>query len=159
MYKRQAWTGVGVELIGGLLLAVGLATRPAALALAALTLVVHVEYRELNSNLYTIGLLLSLALTGARGLSLDQLLGKGMGDSALPGGLLLHRAVLDRHTQQVLDYRIVAPTEWNFCPGGPLASALADAPAVDETAARRLATRLVHSLDPCVACHVEIAHA
>ena len=74
-------------------------------------------------------------------------------------GLLLHRAVLDRHTQQVLDYRIVAPTEWNFCPGGPLASALADAPAVDETAARRLATRLVHSLDPCVACHVEIAHA
>ena len=67
--------------------------------------------------------------------------------------------MLDRHTQQVLDYRIVAPTEWNFCPGGPLASALADAPAVDETAARRLATRLVHSLDPCVACHVEIAHA
>ena len=96
---QAAWTGVGVELIGGLLLAVGLATRPAALALAALTLVVHVEYRELNSNLYTIGLLLSLALTGARGLSLDQLLGKGMGDSALPGGLLLHRAyaLLDRH--------------------------------------------------------------
>jgi hypothetical protein len=64
-----------------------------------------------------------------------------------------------RPAQQVLDYRIVAPTEWNFRPEGPLAMALADAPVPDEAAARQLATRLVHSLDPCVACHVEIAHA
>ena len=74
-------------------------------------------------------------------------------------GLLLHRVRLDNHAQQVLDYRIVAPTEWNFRPGGPLALALADAAVPDEATARRLATRLVHSLDPCVACHVEIAHA
>lgn len=88
---QAALTGAGIELIGGLLLAIGLATRPAALALAALTLVVQLEYRELNSHLYTIVLLLGLALTGARGLSLDQLLGKGLGDSAVPGGLLLQR--------------------------------------------------------------------
>lgn len=95
---QAALLGVGVELIGGFLLAIGLATRVAALALAALTLVVQLEYRELNSHLYTIVLLLGLALTGARGLSLDQLLGKGLGDSAVPGGLTLHRlyALLDR---------------------------------------------------------------
>ena len=88
---QAAVTGVCVELIGGLLLAIGLATRPAALALAALTLVVQSEYLQLNSHLYTIVLLLGLALSGARGLSLDQLLGKGLGDSAVPGGLFLQR--------------------------------------------------------------------
>jgi len=88
---RAAVMGVSVELIGGVLLALGLATRPAALALATLTLVVQLEYRELNSQLYTIVLLLGLVLCGARGLSLDKLLGKGLGDSAVPGGLLLHR--------------------------------------------------------------------
>lgn len=95
---QAALTGVGVELIGGLLLAIGLATRAAALALAVLTAVVQIEYRELNSHLYALVLLLGLALAGARGLSLDQLLGKGLGDSAVPGGLLLHRlfASLDR---------------------------------------------------------------
>jgi hypothetical protein len=74
-------------------------------------------------------------------------------------GLLLHQVQLDDRGQQVLSYRIVAPTEWNFRPDGPLALALRDAPVADPSAAQALATRLVHSLDPCVACHVEIAHA
>lgn len=74
-------------------------------------------------------------------------------------GLLLHRVQLDERGQQVLSYRIVAPTEWNFRPAGPLALGLADAPVANESAAQGLATRLVHSLDPCVACHVELAHA
>ncbi len=96
--EYAALLGVSVELLAGLLLAIGLATRPAALALAALTLVVQLEYRALNQHWYTIILLLSLALPGARGLSVDRLLGKGMSDSALPGGLLLHRAF------ELLDY-------------------------------------------------------
>lgn len=93
-----AATGVSIELFGGLLLAIGLATRPAALALAALTLVVQLVYRELNAHLYTIVLLLGLAVTGAQGLSLDHLLGKGIGDSAVPGSRLLQQlfGLLDR---------------------------------------------------------------
>ena len=94
-----AITGVCTELIGGVLLAIGLATRPAALALSALTLVVQIEYQALNSHLYTIMLLLGLAIAGPGGLSLDQLLGRGIGDSALPGGrwLQLGYAALERH--------------------------------------------------------------
>ena len=72
-------------------------------------------------------------------------------------GLLIHqvRLVQDRvHT-----YRIIAPTEWNFHPDGALASALSDSPAGDLDAARSRATRLVHSLDPCVACRVEFDDA
>lgn len=74
-------------------------------------------------------------------------------------GLLVHQVQLDERGQQVLGYRIVAPTEWNFRPGGPLVLALAEAPVADAAAAQDLALRGVHSLDPCVACHVEIAHA
>ena len=74
-------------------------------------------------------------------------------------GLLMHHAQLDERGHQVQRYRIVAPTEWNFRPGGPLALALADAPAPNASAARESAMRLVHSLDPCVACDVEIEHA
>lgn len=74
-------------------------------------------------------------------------------------GLLVHQVQLDERGQQVLSYRIVAPTEWNFRPGGPLVLSLAEAAVADAAAAQDLAMRLVHSLDPCVACHIEIAHA
>lgn len=85
--------------------------------------------------------------------------GRGLAWVENARGLLLHQVQLDERGQQVLGYRIVAPTEWNFRPGGPLALALDDAPVAGASAAQALATRLVHSLDPCVACHVEIAHA
>ena len=85
--------------------------------------------------------------------------GSGMAWVENARGLLLHQVQLDDRGQQVLSYRIVAPTEWNFRAGGPLALALRDVPVADASAAQALATRLVHSLDPCVACHVEIAHA
>ena len=70
-------------------------------------------------------------------------------------GLLLHivRLVAGR----VADYRILAPTEWNFHPLGPLAASLAAMPA-DAGLAQR-ARRVVASLDPCVACQVEIRRA
>ncbi len=61
-------------------------------------------------------------------------------------GLLLHLVrLVDGKVEQ---YRIIAPTEWNFHPAGPLAEALAYLPADAElhAAARQIAL----SLDPCV---------
>ncbi len=72
-------------------------------------------------------------------------------------GLLIHQVRLE--AGRVGSYRIVAPTEWNFHPDGALAAALADTPAGDPGAAQRRATRLVHSLDPCVACRIEFDDA
>ena len=72
-------------------------------------------------------------------------------------GLLVHRVRLD--AGRLLGYRIVAPTEWNFHPRGALALALADIAVADAGDARRRCLRLVHSLDPCVACRVEVDDA
>lgn len=68
-------------------------------------------------------------------------------------GLLFHVASL--HDGKVADYRILAPTEWNFHPAGPLAQALTglDATTEDLNVQARLVSR---SLDPCVAFGVEI---
>ncbi|HEX7440643.1 MAG TPA: nickel-dependent hydrogenase large subunit [Caldimonas sp.] len=72
-------------------------------------------------------------------------------------GLLIHQVRLEQGRAEL--YRIVAPTEWNFHPDGALASALAHAPAADLAGVTKRATRLVHSLDPCVACRVEFDDA
>ena len=72
-------------------------------------------------------------------------------------GLLIHQVRLGG--ERVATYRIVAPTEWNFHPGGALASALLGAPARELTALKQQAQRVVHSLDACVACRIEIEHA
>ncbi|MBA4176294.1 MAG: hypothetical protein C0505_07005 [Leptothrix sp. (in: Bacteria)] len=72
-------------------------------------------------------------------------------------GLLVHHVQLDGERVRV--YRIVAPTEWNFHPQGALAAELNGARAADTEAARRLARRLIDSLDPCVACEVDVHHA
>jgi hypothetical protein len=72
-------------------------------------------------------------------------------------GLLIHKVCLA--ADRVVDYRIVAPTEWNFHPHGALALALSDVAAADAADARRRTLRLVHSLDPCVACRVEVDDA
>lgn len=84
-------------------------------------------------------------------------LGEGVGVAGVETsrGLLLHIVRLD--AGRVTDYRILAPTEWNFHPAGPLAEALAAMPPGAGLAER--ARRVVASLDPCVACQVEIRHA
>lgn len=70
-------------------------------------------------------------------------------------GLLLHRAELDGQGD-VADYRIVAPTEWNFHPAGPCVEALTGKSASSSDEARRSAELLVQALDPCVAYSIEI---
>lgn len=73
-------------------------------------------------------------------------------------GLLLH--VVRLADGVVADYRIVAPTEWNFHPLGALAEALSTlvGQEADATAVAR-ARLLCQSLDPCVAFGVEVSHA
>lgn len=73
-------------------------------------------------------------------------------------GLLLHRAELDGQGG-VADYRIVAPTEWNFHPAGSCIEALTGKPASSIDEARRSAELLVQALDPCVAYMIEVEHA
>jgi Ni,Fe-hydrogenase I large subunit len=72
-------------------------------------------------------------------------------------GLLVH-AVRMGGDGRIGDYRIIAPTEWNCHPSGPLAAALAglDGSGEDLPGAAR---RLVESLDPCVGFDVEIRDA
>lgn len=70
-------------------------------------------------------------------------------------GLLLHAVrLLDG---KVAEYRIVAPTEWNFHPAGPLFQALSGLAAGDDLAAR--ARLVAQSLDPCVAFAIEMSEA
>ncbi len=70
--------------------------------------------------------------------------------SEMARGLLLHWVQLDA-AGAVHDYRVLAPTEWNFHPAGALSLALAQLPAADTAAAQMLAA----AYDPCVACVVE----
>lgn len=64
-------------------------------------------------------------------------------------GLLLHWVQLDGDGA-VRDYRVLAPTEWNFHPQGALAHAVV-ALSPDDTESARL---LAAAYDPCVACTV-----
>ena len=78
----------------------------------------------------------------------------GMAGVETSRGLLIH--VVRLKEGKVADYRIIAPTEWNFHPAGPLAQALAGL-GTGVGAGLEAAARLVsQSLDPCVAYGVEL---
>jgi NADH dehydrogenase/putative oxidoreductase len=79
-----AVAGVTVELIGAVLLALGLATRVGAVALLALALVIQFEYRALDVHLLWIALLGWYVCLGAGPISLDRAVSRGLADSALP---------------------------------------------------------------------------
>ncbi|TVP86788.1 MAG: nickel-dependent hydrogenase large subunit [Thioalkalivibrio sp.] len=72
-------------------------------------------------------------------------------------GVLMHwqEATPDR----IRDYRIVAPTEWNFHPLGPAREGLLQLRATDEARLREMVTLQVMALDPCVQYELEILHA
>lgn len=71
-------------------------------------------------------------------------------------GLLMHRVALDG--ERVADWRIVAPTEWNFHPDGAFVHGALKVEGGDEQVLGRV-KRLAASLDPCVAMRCEITHA
>ena len=83
--------------------------------------------------------------------------GDGLGAVETARGLLLHRVRV--HEECVVDYQIVAPTEWNFHPDGALVRGLTGLTSTDQADLLRRARLDVHTLDPCVACRVEIGHA
>ena len=92
----------------------------------------------------------------AGGLPLGSRCGLGWAQTAR--GLLLHRVVLDP-AGCVADYRVLAPTEWNFHPDGALARGLEAQPVADEERLRRGVRLAVLALDPCVDFGIEVVRA
>jgi AcrR family transcriptional regulator len=83
--------------------------------------------------------------------SMDSRLGPGVGLAQVPAarGLLVHR--VEVRDGRVADYRILAPTEWNFHPQGVVAAGLdAIASRVQGTELEPLARLFVAAVDPCV---------
>ncbi|AHF00026.1 nickel-dependent hydrogenase large subunit [Thioalkalivibrio paradoxus] len=72
-------------------------------------------------------------------------------------GVLLHWLRVD--DGRIAEYRIVAPTEWNFHPQGPAARGLVGTRADGEAALREQVALQLMALDPCVQYELEIADA
>ena len=70
-------------------------------------------------------------------------------------GRLYHALRLD-DAGRIADYRIVAPTEWNFHPDGPFVRALRGAKIGAGAAAKRRIERLAFAFDPCIRAVAEI---
>ncbi|MEM1134070.1 MAG: FAD-dependent oxidoreductase [Pseudomonadota bacterium] len=79
-----ALIGVIIELAGAVLLALGLFTRSAALAVALLLGVSQAVYIPTDINLFIIAFMICYMVRGAGAFSLDHLLGRGLEGSALP---------------------------------------------------------------------------
>ncbi len=84
-----ALLGLSIELGAGLLLAVGLFARPAALALAALSLVIQFYYKELPEHLFWAILCVWIVVRGAGPLSLDGLIAPQGSRLPIPGATAL----------------------------------------------------------------------
>jgi uptake hydrogenase large subunit len=72
-------------------------------------------------------------------------------------GVLLHWMQVEGG--RIRDYRIVAPTEWNFHPQGPALEGLLQLRGSEERQLREDVTLQVMALDPCVQYQLEIVHA
>jgi coenzyme F420-reducing hydrogenase alpha subunit len=86
--------------------------------------------------------------------------GPGQGFAAVDSarGRLYHALRLD-DAGRIADYRLVAPTEWNFHPDGPFVRLLSGANIGTGAAARRRVERLAFVFDPCIAVGVEVREA
>ncbi|MEX3010549.1 nickel-dependent hydrogenase large subunit [Hoeflea sp. TYP-13] len=95
-------------------------------------------------------------LTGAapapRGGSVTHGTGSGIVEAAR--GLLLHRARME--DGRIADYRIMAPTQWNFHPRGIAARCLSRIDGEDMHNVEMQAHMVVQAIDPCVACEVRV---
>lgn len=137
------WHGAGAE-TGAWTRCAGADRRPSLSALDRLK-ARWVECVQLACDAHTACAPLRLAC-GA--LSLDQ--GRAVAWCEMARGLLLHSVEIDADGA-VQDYRIVAPTDWNFSPQGALAAALA-ALRADQT---QEALLLAGAFDACAPCAVQ----
>lgn len=80
--------------------------------------------------------------------------GLGIGQVAAARGQLVHRVALDQH-DRVIDYRILAPTEWNFHPRGVVVNGLA-ALTGSKAEIEQQARLLVTVIDPCVGYDLQL---
>jgi hypothetical protein len=81
----------------------------------------------------------------------------GLSEVRTARGMLLHYVRIE--SERIVDYLIVAPTEWNFHPQGALVNGLTG---LKENNAEQLMDTVknyVLSLDPCVEYAIEISHA
>ena len=85
-------------------------------------------------------------------LSVASAHGRGRAVVETARGMLIHDVAVDGGT--VLEYSIVAPTEWNFHPDGAIRHWLLGAPADSIELARDHARRAAAALDPCVDCRI-----
>lgn len=83
--------------------------------------------------------------------------GEGIAVVRTARGLLMHHVCLA--ADLVEDYVIVAPTEWNFHPGGAYTQDMRGLKVRDAGRLQQLANIAALSLDPCVAYEVEVRHA
>ncbi len=83
--------------------------------------------------------------------------GNGQGFSAVDSarGRLYHSVQLDG-AGRIADYRIVAPTEWNFHPEGPFVRSLRGARIGAGAEAKKRIERLAFAFDPCIRAVAEI---
>ena len=79
-----AYGGVSVEVVGGVLLALGFMTRYAALALLILSSINLIAHGPTGSQLCCVALFAWYAIQGAGSFSVDAALRQGLADSALP---------------------------------------------------------------------------
>ncbi|WP_108787592.1 FAD-dependent oxidoreductase [Erythrobacter sp. Alg231-14] len=79
-----ATVGLAIELIGPIALIAGFFTRPAALAMAALTIVSQAVYVPTTTNLFVSAMLVWYVFHGPGALSLDRVLASGLKASAFP---------------------------------------------------------------------------
>jgi hypothetical protein len=88
-----------------------------------------------------------------RGRLLHPSAGIGLGIVEASRGRLVHQ--VETSDGRVRRYRILAPTEWNFHPDGPLVRDLVGRPVHGD--AVRMAQALVLAFDPCVGCEVRVS--
>ena len=91
------------------------------------------------------------------GIVVARNIGPGEGVAAVDSarGRLYHRVKLDGGGR-IVDYAIVAPTEWNFHPDGPFVRLLLGARIGAGIEARRRVERLAFVFDPCIGVGAEI---
>ena len=82
--EAAAWLSTAIYLICAALLAVGFMTRYAALPLLGLCFVTQLRYEPFDTQLFWMAMSGWFAIQGAGAISLDNLLRRGLSDSAVP---------------------------------------------------------------------------